>query len=210
MSAMEHLVPEQMFSTEAAPANGISAVKAIQLAAAEGQRIYTITRANVDAALAQINLSSDIEAEIRNAAQAGLEITAHQQPVSFFGRPSVGYIILDPVTATGAYKIGGGENGGNIYSLFGSALAIVLGMGLLSLGPVAVLLGLMLIYFATMILIIETLDFSNAGMLDWEIVTIVSFIGAFIGPFIAATALEGVSAALIGFLMWIMSKSSGE
>ena len=114
MSAMEHLVPEQMFSTEAAPANGISAVKAIQLAAAEGQRIYTITSANVDVALAQINLSSDIEAEIRNAAQAGLEITAHQQPVSFFGRPSVGYIILDPVTATGAYKIGGGENGGDI------------------------------------------------------------------------------------------------
>jgi hypothetical protein len=39
MSAMEHLVPEMMFSTEENPAHGISAVKALQLAAAEGQKI---------------------------------------------------------------------------------------------------------------------------------------------------------------------------
>lgn len=66
MSAMEHLVPEhkmagailhsaaarrvrymdvlnEMFSTEDNPANGISAVKALQIAGAEGQKIWTIT-----------------------------------------------------------------------------------------------------------------------------------------------------------------------
>lgn len=37
MSAMEYLAAEQMFSTEDTPTHGISAVKAIQLAAAEGQ-----------------------------------------------------------------------------------------------------------------------------------------------------------------------------
>jgi hypothetical protein len=111
MSAMEHLVPEQMFSTEEAPANGISAVKAIQLAAAEGQKIYTITQQNLSIALQQIQLSSEIKADIRNAVGAGMEVTTHQQPVNFFGSQSVGYILLDPNTGAGAYRIGGGENG---------------------------------------------------------------------------------------------------
>jgi hypothetical protein len=114
MSAMEHLVPEQMFSTEEAPANGISAVKAIQLAAAEGQKIYTITQQNLSAALQQIQLSSEIKADIRNAVSAGMEVTTHQQPVNFFGSQSVGYILLDPNTGAGAYRIGGGENGGKL------------------------------------------------------------------------------------------------
>ena len=44
LSAMEHLLPEQMYSTEENPAHGISAVKALQIAAAEGQKIWIITR----------------------------------------------------------------------------------------------------------------------------------------------------------------------
>jgi hypothetical protein len=114
MSAMEHLVPEQMFSTEDAHANGISAVKAIQLAAAQGQKIYTITQANASIAMQQLQLSSEIKADIRNAVSAGMEVTTHQQPVNFFGSPSVGYILLDPNTGAGAYRIGGGENGGKL------------------------------------------------------------------------------------------------
>ncbi|WP_461522074.1 hypothetical protein [Porticoccus sp.] len=51
---MEYLVPEQMFSTDEAPAQGISAVKAIAQAAAEGQRIYTITSSNLYTAMAQL------------------------------------------------------------------------------------------------------------------------------------------------------------
>ena len=51
MSAMEHLVPEQMFSTEDNLAHAISAVKALQIAAAEGQKIWNITSAKVDVAV---------------------------------------------------------------------------------------------------------------------------------------------------------------
>jgi hypothetical protein len=51
VSAMEHLVPEQMFSTEYNPDQAISAVKALQIAAAEGQEIWNITSANVDVAV---------------------------------------------------------------------------------------------------------------------------------------------------------------
>ena len=116
LSAMEHLVSEQMYSTEDAPAHGISAVKAIQLAAAEGQKIWTITQANLDQALASIELSDEVETDIRNSVYAGKEVTAHERPVNFFGSQSSGYIVLDPYSGAGAYLIEGGENGGNIFS----------------------------------------------------------------------------------------------
>ncbi|MBE0484004.1 MAG: transglutaminase domain-containing protein, partial [Bacterioplanes sp.] len=102
MSAMEHLVPEQLFSTPENPAHGISAVKALQLAAAEGQKIWTITRANLDTALANSQLSNDIKNDIRNAVHAGKEVTAHEKPLNFYGKTSAGYIILDPTTGAGA------------------------------------------------------------------------------------------------------------
>ena len=98
MSAMEHLVPEQVFSTEDNPAHGISAVKALQIAGAEGQKIWTITSENVDIAIPNLSLPADIITEIRNSAVAGMEITAHEQPVNFYGSSQVGYIILDPQT----------------------------------------------------------------------------------------------------------------
>jgi hypothetical protein len=118
MSAMENLLPEQMFSTEDNPAHGISAVKALQIAAAEGQRIWTITSENSDIAIPNLSLPDDIISEIRNSAAAGMEITAHEQPVNFYGSSQIGYIILDPQTGAGAYKIGGGENGGAIFGFY--------------------------------------------------------------------------------------------
>jgi hypothetical protein len=114
MSAMEHLMPEMMFSTADNPAHGISAVKALQLAAAEGQKIWAITQTNLNTALAAINLRSDIETDIRNSVNAGKEVTAHEAAVDFYGSNQVGYIVIDPETGAGGYLIGGGENGGKL------------------------------------------------------------------------------------------------
>ncbi|MEY8200357.1 MAG: hypothetical protein RPS47_14045, partial [Colwellia sp.] len=111
-SAMEHLVPEQMFSTPEAPAQGISAVKAIALAGAAGQKIWTITSENLDLALTEVTLPSDTETEIRNSVNAGMIVTAHEKSINFNGWVGEGYIILDPQTGAGAYKIAGGGNGG--------------------------------------------------------------------------------------------------
>src|SRR5690606_27896376 len=61
MSAMEAMVSELMFSTEQNSAHGISAVKAIELAAAQGQKIYTITQANLSVALNTINFPYTVE-----------------------------------------------------------------------------------------------------------------------------------------------------
>lgn len=114
LSAMEHLIPEQMFSTEEAPAQGISAVKAIALASAQGQKIWTITRDNLDAALAAINLNAESETEILNSVNAGSIVTTHERSINFNGWVGEGYIIIDPTTGAGAYKIAGGGNGSEV------------------------------------------------------------------------------------------------
>lgn len=114
LSAMEHLVPEQMFSTPDAPAHGISAVKALAIAAAEGQRIWTITKENLDLALDNTNLGTEVENEIRNSVLAGNVATAHENRLNYHGWVGSGYLLVDPSTGAGAYKISGGANGGEL------------------------------------------------------------------------------------------------
>jgi hypothetical protein len=43
---------------------------------------------------------------------AGLEVITHTDAVSVPGWSGAGYIIFDPETGSGAFKIGGGQNGG--------------------------------------------------------------------------------------------------
>ena len=111
-SAMEHQVPELMYSTDDAPVYGISAVKALAIAGQQGQKIWTIDSNNISMALADINLSDDIENEIRNAVNVGNIAIAHQGYLDFYGTRAAGYLLLDPETGAGAYKIASGGNGG--------------------------------------------------------------------------------------------------
>jgi len=130
-SSMEHLIPEQAFSTANNPAQGISAVKALVIAGTEGQRIWTITQDNLSDALAAINLSNEIEGEIRNAVLAGKVATAHEQPINFAGGTNTGYLLIDPDTGAGAYLIAGGANGGFLDSDLADILGVVgFGVGL--------------------------------------------------------------------------------
>lgn len=50
--------------------------------------------------------------EIRAAIAAGKEVTTHTNPISVPGWQGAGYVILDPEVGDGAWKIGGGANGG--------------------------------------------------------------------------------------------------
>ncbi len=113
---MEHLIPEQVFSTEQDKSEGISA---------EGQRIWTITRDNLSSELAAIDLGSDIESEIRNAVLAGKVATAHEQPISFAGGTNIGYLLVDPETGAGAYLIAGGVSGALIATFLGAIMFLV-------------------------------------------------------------------------------------
>jgi len=115
-SALEHAVPEQLFNTDPAnPPDAISAVKALSKANALGQRIYHITQANKATALPSIHHDALVMDEIQNALNVGKEVITHTDAVSVPGWSGAGYIILDPQTGDGAYKIGGGQNGGGLY-----------------------------------------------------------------------------------------------
>jgi len=86
-------------------------VKALQIASAQGQRIYQITQANISSVMPNLNLDAATETEIQQAVNVGKEVVAHTDPVSVPGYTGAGYIILDPVTGEGAYRISGGGNG---------------------------------------------------------------------------------------------------
>lgn len=111
-SVMEHVISEQLFEGEG-DVSGMSAIKALALANNQGQKIWTIDSSNASAA-SSLALDADIKSEIANAAYNGMVITVHESPVAYQGGLSVGYIISDPVTGAGAYKISGGTNGGDL------------------------------------------------------------------------------------------------
>ena len=74
------LVPEEILSTEVNSVQGVSAVKALTIASGEGQRIWTIDQTNLSEALAAINLSSDIENEIRSSVLSGKRLYPQTSP----------------------------------------------------------------------------------------------------------------------------------
>lgn len=114
MSANEHLVPEQLLSTPDRRVEGVSAVKALQVAAQEGQRVYTITRENIDQVLSGMVLSQSVKDEIVNAVGAGYQVMTSQGAISYAGWTGVGYIVSDEKSGAAAFKISGGHNGGSI------------------------------------------------------------------------------------------------
>lgn len=106
-SSSEHELPERfqgaLFSQEAT-----SAVKALAVAAAQGQRVYTINTQNQDQ-LSSIQQSPAVMANIRAAVAAGKEVQIHEHPISYSGFVGAGYIIVDPATGAGSYLIEGGR-----------------------------------------------------------------------------------------------------
>jgi hypothetical protein len=104
----------------------VSTVKALAIAQQQGQKIYTITPQNASTALAKLPVSGSVGQEIRNAVQAGKEVTVHEKSVSAYGGMGYGYSIVDPETGAGAYVIEGGGNGGLLLILTGMLILLVI------------------------------------------------------------------------------------
>lgn len=115
-SSLEHLVLEQLFAQNGE--QGFSAVKAIQLASQEGQKIFTITKDNYQEIMPKLQLAAAAEADIQAAAQAGLIVTTHERRISVNGYTGEGYIILND-RGTGAWMINGGMYGGGLALIIG-------------------------------------------------------------------------------------------
>jgi len=126
-SAWEHRIPEMLFTNEENPGEAVSAVKALAIASAEGQRIYQVTQENVNAVLPVLNISSEVKDEIRASIAASKVATVSQNNITVGSWTGVGYIIADPDTGAGAYRISGGSNGGTLDFLAGFAAGLGLG-----------------------------------------------------------------------------------
>jgi hypothetical protein len=150
-SAFEHAVPEQLFkdpskaSDDPTQPQAVSAVRALAIAGAQGQRIYTLNAQNQgqhQTILANLNQSAALKVEISNALAAGKEVTVHEAKIDAFGFKGAGYVIVDPETGAGAYKIGGGANGGQlVVAAVGLAFLLVAAFFLISTWWLALIAG---------------------------------------------------------------------
>lgn len=114
-SALEHSLPEQLFSTPDNPAQGISAVKALKIASDQGIPVYTINQSNINAVLPQLQLDTGTITDIQNAVNAGKDVTVSKTEITLNGWAGCGYVIIDPNSGAGAYMISGGLSGGLLY-----------------------------------------------------------------------------------------------
>ncbi len=126
-SALEHEIPELFFTNEQNPGEAVSAVKALALASQQGQKIFQIKQSNLEFALSQLspNISQDIRDEIRSSVLTGKEVTISQDNIQVAGWSGVGYIVADPETGAGAYRIAGGGNGAQATLVLGTVIGIL-------------------------------------------------------------------------------------
>ncbi|RBW51403.1 transglutaminase-like domain-containing protein [Marinobacter sp. F3R11] len=202
-SAYEHLIPERLFSTEDEPAEGVSTAKALSLAMAQGQRIYTLTSENASS-LSQITIDSEARSEIQSALQRGYEVTAHAQPINVNGWEGSGYSIIDPERGVGAYKISGGVSGGfldddtaNLLTLLGiggGLVGILASVGLLVLLSGVISLVLALNGFLEFSSSIDGTNCSNSGAAEL-------YVGLVFGAAVLGLLFGGLAA--FALLTWV-------
>ena len=211
MSALEHAVPERFFNdprkcnlqgttspTAGLPdcPQGISAVKALWIAAAQGQRIYTITQQvyNDNPGIVNTALSAhswDTQNRVQQSLDAGYEVTIHQSPITESGWTGAGYTAIDPATGAGAYTIDGGSNGAWLFLLMTFVFAILALATLAIFGPFAIL-GYGWMLFASFASAAKYLDMIGAEV-NWPAVS--NWIGLFLA-IVGVTAF--LPAAIIG------------
>jgi hypothetical protein len=233
MSALEHAIPERFFNDPAkcnaegatAPIvglpscpQGISAVKAIGLAAAQGQKIYTITqevyRNNPNVVNTNLSaLSYSTKQGIQNALDAGNEVTAHERPITQSGWTGSGYTFTDPETGAGGYIIDGGSNGGFLGLDFDDPTALLLNIAAIFVGLAKIVGGLLsslLNIFTAIDTYFDLLKYAGCPGFDplfalvniFNVLSIlIGLAGLFFPAFFAIFFIIGVSLFLIGFAL---------
>ena len=86
--------------------------------------IYTITADNIGTVLPKIQTTSDVLDEIRNAVAAGFQVIIPEREFSQGNVQAAGYVILDPETGTGVYRVDGGLNGAINWGCIAKALVL--------------------------------------------------------------------------------------
>jgi hypothetical protein len=204
-SLNENLVPEQLFDNPDTPekeADGISATKALSLAAQQGQTIYTVTKANYAEVLLKLNHSDVVMTDIRNGINAGKTVTVHDTQITLNGWKGTGYTILDPQSGAGAYMIGGGLDGGftNFFGENQNIITFFLGLGALATLALPILfipILLITIFSAFMITMYNNLALMEAGCeeltgLNWVVNILAVSAGVLFGSSIVSTIWSAI------------------
>lgn len=110
-SMMEHVVPEELYSTPTKSVKGISAVKALQIANDSGIPVFSIDQSNINAILPQLEINADVKTDIVDAVNAGKVVTVSKTNIPFNSSSICGYLVIDPNTYAGAYIISSGTSG---------------------------------------------------------------------------------------------------
>jgi hypothetical protein len=218
LSASEHGILEQMFSTDNEKPKGVSAVKVIAIAASEGQRIYTIKQNNIDTALPDLTIEPNIKAEIQMAVQLGKVVTISQHNITLNGWTGSGYTIIDPETGAGAYRISGGADGGlitdhgNDFASFGSFVAAMMMLGLAA-GPFAgtliavALIPLIIIYTGLAISLATGNNTWFIQSINFATIALAAIFSAFA---VATKVVATIFGAIISAIGWLFSWWAGE
>ncbi len=91
--------------------SSVSAVRALQVAAAGGIPIQHINAANMAQILPALQVGVEIKTDIQNAINAGKEVTIPQTNVQINDWNGVGFIVKDPLSGSGSFVISGGLAG---------------------------------------------------------------------------------------------------
>jgi hypothetical protein len=151
-----------------------------------------------------------VKSEIAGSLAAGREVTVHEKDINANGWTGNGYVILDPVTGAGAYKIAGGTNGGSI----AKGILTVLGIALFFTGTAGVapilltivtILTIFMAFYSILLNAIEILDIGgkcalNSANLYLEIFTPASIIATLLGLFGGAKTVTGLVLKLIAIM----------
>ena len=191
-SAYEHQIPEQLFSTETEPAEGVSTAKALAIAMAQGQHIYTLTGENASQ-LNNITIDDGARAEIQQALVQGLEVTVHQAPITVNGWEGSGYAILDPEYGVGAYKISGGGSGAIVAGVVSGVLLALIGVGAISASAFWIFSLIIINILSSLITLWKTLDCDLGDGMYVNYAAIVLF------AILPAIGVEAIRIYLMGF-----------
>lgn len=93
--------------------SSVSAVKAIQYANQQGIPVHKINQSNFGTVFPLLQLDSEDLNEIRNGINAGYEAIVPEREMLIGSWRGVGFIIRDPQTFSGVYRISGGLSGSN-------------------------------------------------------------------------------------------------
>jgi len=111
-AALTHLIPGDLFLTPADTMRGISAVSTLQVAKDAGIPVYSINQNNVATVLPNVQAAADTKTNIENAVNAGYVVVVPKSPVTFEGKPVLGYIVINPNTGDIAANIEEDISGG--------------------------------------------------------------------------------------------------